>query len=258
MAYALITGASKGIGKALAKELAAKGYDLLLVARSAGLLSELKSKLKKETGREVHTLDLDLSEPQADLKVFEWCEKNHFSISVLVNNAGYGLWGNFEELSLEEQNNMMQLNMLFLVNLTYRLIPRLKKEKSSFILNVGSTAAYQSVPTLSLYAATKAFVVNFSRGLRHELKKSSISVTCLSPGGTKTGFVERSRMHHMEKTAEKLSMTPEAVAKVAIAGLFKKKAEIIPGFINKFSVGIINFIPKSWIEKTAHNLYRKK
>jgi uncharacterized protein len=258
MSFALITGASKGIGKAISEVLALKGYNLLLVARSGDLLEAVVKDLSGKNNKIIiQTLALDLSQEGAATEIHDWVKDNGYEISILVNNAGYGLWGNFEELLLEEQNNMMQLNMHFLVNLTHKLIPVLKKQKKAYILNVASTTAYQAIPTLSLYSATKSFVVSFTRGLRHELRNTSVSVSCLSPGTTRTGFIQRSRMLHMEKTAEKFAMEPSQVARIAVRNMLKGKAEIIPGFINRFSAELIRFLPKSWVEKAAGNIYKK-
>ena len=257
MSYALITGASKGIGKAMAEVLAAKGKNLLLVARSANLLGEVAEDLKKRFNVDIRVLALDLSAVDAAGEIRKWCLDQKFKINILINNAGYGLWGKFEQLTLAEQQNMMQLNVTTLVELTYHLLPILKEEKQSYILNVASTTAYQAVPCMSLYAASKAFVLSFTRGLRFELRKSNISVTCLSPGSTTTNFIERAKMQALEKTAEKVSMKPEDVAKIGLAGMFAKKAEIIPGMVNKISAGAASYLPKSLLEKIAAGIYEK-
>jgi short-subunit dehydrogenase len=150
---------------------------------------------------------------------------------------------------------MISLNVNTLAGLSHRMIPYLRKKTPSYILNVASTAAYQAVPTMTTYAATKAFVVLFSRGLRWELKGSGISVSCLSPGATSTGFIDRAGMEVLKERAEKFSMTPEAVARIAIRELFNGKAEIIPGFVNWISVKFTYFLPKYIVEKIAAGLY---
>lgn len=258
MAYALITGASKGIGKAFAENLASRKINLLLVARTDILLAELASDLKNKFGAEVHYLKSDLSKPGAAQRIFQWIEEEKFDVQILINNAGYALWGNFSELDLQEQNEMLAVNITTMVNLTHLLIPKLKKQKQSYILNVCSTASYQAVPTLTLYAAAKSFALLFSRGLRRELKNSSVSVSCISPGPTKTNFVERAKMLHMQKLSDKMSMTPSSVAEIGIKGMFRKKAEIIPGFTNKISALSARLAPKSLVEKIAGGLYVKK
>ena len=256
MAFALITGGSGGIGFYLARELASRKHDIILVARSSEQLSQRCDELSKAFNIKAEFLSLDLSTPDAHLTLKSWLNQNSFSIDILINNAGYGIWNPVEKTKLDELTNMMQLNMNTLVNLCYTLLPDLKTHKKSFILNVASTAAYQAVPTLTTYAATKAFVVLFTRGLRQELMKSSVSVSCLSPGATSTGFIDRAGMASMKERAEKFSMKPEAVAKIGIKGMLRGKAEIIPGFVNWLSVQFTYLVPKSLTEKIAQELYK--
>lgn len=256
--YALITGGSKGIGKALAWELAAKGYNLLLIARSENSLREVAHEISKAHPVSVHYLAVDLGEQHAADTIEAWCVSNKYSISVLINNAGYALWGNFEKLSLEGQTNMMTVNMQAVVNLSYKLLPILRKESQAYILNVSSTTAYQALPTLSIYAATKAFVLLFSRGLRQELIDTNVSVSCLSPGTTKSEFMDRAGMEALKATAEKVEMSAEAVARIAIRGMFAKKAEIIPGVLNYVTAQLTSLVPKALTEKIAAGIYKGK
>jgi len=258
MSYALITGASKGIGKAIAWELAAKGHNLLLVSRSEGLLKEVADAIRKKHSVLVDYFPVDLSESDSALKIKNWCLNKNYSVSVLVNNAGYALWGNFEKLKLEDQTNMMTLNMQAVVNLSYEMLPILRKEKQAYILNVSSTTAYQAIPTLSIYAATKVFVLLFSRGLRQELIDTNVSVSCLSPGTTKSEFMDRAGMEALKPMAEKFEMSAEAVAKIAIKGMFAKKAEIIPGATNYIVAKLTSLVPKALTEKIAAGIYKDK
>jgi uncharacterized protein len=256
MAYALITGASGGIGLCLARELAQRKIDLLLIARSGDRLSKICEELKKEFNIKAEYLSLDLSEPNAVNSLTDWLKEKSFSVNILINNAGYGIWGTVESTSSEKLNNMMQLNMNVVANLSHAMLSELKKHGKSYILNVASTAAYQAVPTLATYSASKAFVVLFTRGLRMELKETSISVTCLSPGATSTNFIDRAGMDAMKERAEKFSMKPEAVAKIGIDGMFRGKAEILPGFVNWISVQMTYLMPKFIPEKIAEGLYK--
>jgi short-subunit dehydrogenase len=258
MSYALITGASGGIGLSIAEELAKKGYNLLLVARSEDRLESIKTNLSKKYSIEVHWLGADLSSVGSHLELLNWITANDWRLTVLVNNAGYGLWKSVEKSSLDELQNIMQLNMNALVNICHSFIPTLKKNSPSFILNIASTASYQAVPYLSTYAATKAFVVLFSRGLRWELKESNVSVTTVSPGATSTGFIDRAEMGLLKEKAEKFSMTPEEVARISVAGMFAGKTEVIPGFANWISVKLTYLLPKQLVEKIALGLYKKK
>jgi len=247
--YAIVTGASKGIGKEIAILLAKRGYKLILIARSTTELEELAAELPGEA----LYFTIDLSETGSAKKVAEFCK--NLPVSILVNNAGYGLWGNFEEGAIKQQLNMLQLNINAVIELTYYLLPQLKKQPS-YILNVSSTAAYQAVPTLALYAASKAFVLSFSRALRIELK-GTVSVSCLCPGPTDTGFAKRAGMDSLAELAEKFNMRPDEVAKIGVEGMFNKKAEIIPGFLNKLSATGARYINKSLIERITAGLYKK-
>lgn len=257
MTYALVTGASKGIGKSIAEELARRGNNVLLVSRSENLLKQLADSLHQTYKVQTDYLVLDLASPDAAGAIYTWYKSKGYQLNILVNNAGYGVWGKFDALSSEKQNEMLQINMLTLVNLTHTFIPELKKLKQSYILNIASSAAYQAVPTLSLYAASKAFVLSFSRGIRIELKDAGVYVSCVCPGPTTTGFIARAGMNaSIEKKAEAFSMTADAVARIAVQGMYKGRAEIIPGFINKITAAATSILPKALLEAIANNLYK--
>ena len=254
--YAVITGASKGIGKSIATELAKKGFNLLLIARSAEELASLGHNLEAQYGITTDFLAIDLSQSASPKVVFDWITDKKYGVNALVNNAGYGQWGQFKDLDLKAQMEMCRLNMDTLISLCHHLIPSLLKEKQSYILNISSTAAYQAVPTLAIYSATKAFVLSFSRALRFELKNTSVSVTCLSPGPVDTGFAHRAGLDAFSKMAEKFNMQPAEVAKIAVKGMLAKKSEIVPGLTNIVSVYANRFLPKAFIEKMAAGIYK--
>src|SRR4051812_30350085 len=192
---ALITGASKGLGKAIAYELSSRGYELLLIARSEDLLKDLAASLQKQYNTSIYFLGADLTKPESINNITSWCIEQKFEPEVLINNAGFACWGYFDNLSLERQTDLIHLNINSVVTLTYRLLPLLKKKEKAFILNVCSTAAYQAVPTMALYSASKSFIRIFTRALRQELKRTSVSVTCLSPGPMSTDFINEANMH---------------------------------------------------------------
>lgn len=256
MKYALVTGASKGIGRSLAIQLAEAGYHLLLVSRSEKDLKELSELITGKYQVKASYLPCDLSEIAASTKVAGWCDSLGVEVSVLVNNAGYGLFGKFEALSIQDQSEMIRLNINAVVELTHLLLPLLKKQQQAYILNIASTAAYQAMPTLAIYAATKSFVLSYSRALKYELKNSPVSVTCLSPGPTDTGFASRAGLDMLAELAEKFNMQPDEVARVGLKGMFAKKAEIIPGFVNKISAFGAGLLPKSIVERISANLYK--
>jgi uncharacterized protein len=258
MSYAIITGASKGIGKAIAIELAKQKYNLILVARSENLILDLSQEITAKYSVSVKCIALDLSLDNAAEQLFDFVSSGAFPVSVLVNNAGYGLWGSFEKLSLESQLNMLRLNNDSLVSITYKLLPILKKSDKAYVLNISSTTAYQAIPYMSVYAASKAFVLSFSRGLAAELSGSNVSVTCVSPGATDTNFMERAGVNkpRILNTANQVSMTAEEVAKLSVQALFNQKTEFIPGLFNKFHAIANNFLPKKLVEKIAANIYK--
>ena len=255
MAYALITGASKGIGKCLAEGLAARGYDVLLVARSEQLLLDLSASIQSRFKVKTAILALDLSSPGAADKVVAWA--GSYDIRVLVNNAGYGLGGALDKSPLADTLAMMHVNMEVPVSLCRLLLPQLRQQPKAWILNIASSAAYQSVPGMNVYAATKSFVLSFSRGLRQELKKSAVSVTCISPGATDTNFVNQAQLgEKARKMADKVNMSPEKVADIALRSLFAGKGEVIPGFINKLGAAAAWLLPKGLTESTAMKIYQ--
>lgn len=254
--FALITGSSKGIGKAIAEKLAEKGYSLLLVARNETALQQVAAEIKGKYAVDVHILPIDLSVKGAAGKVFDWTVNGSYRVSVLVNNAGYGLSGNFEKYKVEDYANMLQLNIHALVELTQLFLPVLKENKKSYIMNIASSAAYQAVPGLSVYAATKSFVLSFSRGLRYELRDTPVSVIAVSPGSTDTDFAHRAQVGSKGlKMADKVNMTPAAVAGIAVRAMFAGKTEIVVGVINKLGAFFAWLLPKKIVEKSVSGIY---
>jgi short-subunit dehydrogenase len=258
MKQAIITGASKGLGKALALEMASRGYETLLVARSAPLLDSLAAEITSRFNVKVHTLALDLAQTEASQTIYDWCQGASFQPTVLINNAGYACWGYFHALPLSSQLPMLGLNVQGMVSLTHRILPLLQKQPKAYILNVCSTSAYQPVPTMSLYAASKAFVRSFTRSLRYELRKGPVSVTCLSPGPMATNFIAQANMQAMQETAQKFEMKAEDVARSGVKAMFAGRAEVIPGWMNALSVRFSKVLPDALLERIANNLYESK
>ncbi|MBC7485404.1 MAG: SDR family oxidoreductase [Cytophagaceae bacterium] len=256
MSYIVITGGSKGIGKAFAYELAAKKNNLFLIARSENELNILADELKNQYGIEVITLALDLSTADSAQCIADYITERKLAIDTLINNAGYAVWGNFESNSMEEQNRMLWLHIQTVTNLTYLLLPILRKEKQAYILNIASTAAYQAVPTLALYAASKSFVLSFSRALCFELRHSNVSVTCVSPGPVNTNFVNRAGMHAIAETAEKFGISPTELAQKALKALYNRKTEYVPGISNKLGVLFATLFPKKLVETVVSTFYK--
>ena len=256
MSYALVTGAAKGIGRAIAEALAAKNYQLILVDLDKEQLVKTAAHLQTIYEVAVTPIPLDLSDKYAAEYIYRQTMLYHSKLQIVINNAGYGLNGAFETLELEQQLNIIDVNIKAQLRIAHLFIPVLRKVPDAYLLNVGSTTSYQSVPFLSIYAASKAFVRSFTRSLRQELKGTSISVSCLSPGSTDTDFVNRAGMTaHTRKIAARFNMTPQRVAHIALNGMFRRKAEIIPGFINQLNAVLPKFVPKAVTERIAASIY---
>ena len=259
MKYAIVTGSAKGIGRSIANELAKRNYNLLLVDIDESGIKSLSSDLKTNYKIQVNYLQVDLASEDAAKKVFEWSSPWHNDLEVLVNDAAFGLNGAFAELSLEEQLDIVNVNVKAVIEICHRFIPVLNKKEKTYILNIGSNAAYQAVPYLCIYAASKAFIVSFTRGIRYELRKTNISVTCVSPGSTDTNFVDRAGMGtSIRKAAEKYNLSPQKVAKLGVTALFKGKSEILTGFNTKVGVFLSGIAPKIISETFGANIFQKK
>jgi uncharacterized protein len=256
MAYALITGASKGIGAAIADELARRKFDVLLVARSETPLRELAAHLVSTYGIRADYLVLDLATDTAAQQLFDWCQAKNYPVSVLVNNAGYGLSGPFEKYTVAEHTDMLQVNVLTLMQLCRLFLPILRQQTRGYILNIASSAAYQAVPGLTLYAASKSLVLQFSRGLHQELRKTNVSVTAVSPGATDTDFVTRAQLGAKGlKAAKQIHMTADDVARQAVEAMLAGRVEVVTGLLNKIGAWAAWLLPKSFVERTAGSIY---
>lgn len=257
MNYALVTGAGSGIGKSIALLLAKKGYNVLLVSKNADKLKHVQQNIISTYNVGCNYLAIDLSNTTAAEQVYNWCVNNSYIVEIIVNNAGYGLSGYFTNYSFEEHEKNIHVNAVFPVALTYLFIPQLKQLPKSYILNIASGAAYQAVPGLTVYAATKSFLVSFSRGLQYELRNSGISVTVASPGATESNFAATANVtsEKAKKLAAKFNLQPQYVAAKSVAAMFAGKTEVVIGWANKLSVFFAWLLPKKWVEKSAADIY---
>lgn len=226
--WALLTGASAGIGLELAKLFAAGKFNLALVARTESRLTVLAKELGERHGIQTRVLAKDLRSPTAPREIFDALKDT--PVSVLVNNAGFGVFGPFARNDLQPQVDMMQVNMTALVELTHRFVQPMLARGRGRILNVASTAAFQPGPTIDVYYASKAFVYSFSYALARELEGTGVTVTTLCPGPTRTEFFDRAQIH---MAGHWLMMDVRAVAEAGYRGLMKGKRVVIPGLVNK-------------------------
>jgi short-subunit dehydrogenase len=248
---ALITGGSKGLGFELASQFAQDGYDLVLVARNE---DELALKAKILTDRySIHTeiIQADLSEISSIEFISETLKTRNIFPDVLVNNAGFGLHGFFPSLDLKKQIDMINVNISAIVGLTRILLPGMIKRKSGGILNIASTAAFYPGPMMSVYYASKTFVLYFSEALREEVHACGISVSTLCPGPTETNFEKRSGMGNTLLVKRKFisMMSAQKVASIGFKGFKAKIRVIIPGVRNKIGTILARFIPRSITSK---------
>jgi short-subunit dehydrogenase len=236
--WALITGATAGIGYELAKCFAANRFDLVLVARNEKRLQEIGGELKARHGVEATSLPRDLAQPEAAANIFDAVRDR--PISVLVNNAGFGCYGPFQEQDLALQTEIMQVNMNALVQLTHLFLKPMLARHSGRILNVASTAAFQPGPTMNIYYASKAFVYSFSYALAEELAGTGVTITALCPGLTRTEFQARARL---KPVGHWPAMDARTVAEAGFRGVMKGKRVVIPGMANKVASFFAKRVP---------------
>ncbi len=233
-ATVLVTGGSKGIGFAIAKEFAKHGHHLILVARDKKELDKASKKITSAFNIEVKTISLDLAEPHAPEQLFNQLSNKNINVDILVNNAGVGVTGHFAEHDIEHTMNMLQLNMMALTRLTHLFIQPMLARKQGRILNIGSVVSYFSgAPNWAGYVATKHYVKAFSKGLSRELKNTGVALTLLSPGTTATDFVSTAEATTMRAYQAPSNISPEDIAKLAYKSCQAGKAIAIPGFFNK-------------------------
>lgn len=234
--YALITGATSGIGYELAKLFAQDGFSLVLVARNEERLQQVTDELKSNYSVEVTPLAVDLFRADAAKEIYEHTERMGITINVLVNDAGQGQWGPFVETSLERDLDIIQLNIASLLSLTKLYLKDMVLRNEGRILQLGSEAGTAPMPLLAVYAATKAFVLSFSAALANELKDTNITITALLPGATDTDFFHKADQQDAKVYREESLASPEEVAKDGYTALMKGENKIISGAKTKMHV----------------------
>jgi short-subunit dehydrogenase len=251
----LITGASSGIGEAFARKMAARGRNLLLVARSEDKLIALCNELGRLTSIRAQYIALDLQQPDAPLQLFEETKKRELEVEMLINNAGFGSMGEFAKLDLNRELEMIQLNVRAVVELAHRFLEPMRERKRGTIINVASTAGFQPVPYMATYAATKAFVLSFSEALWDENRAHGVHVMALCPGVTETNFFE---VAGIDRPPMRTVQTPEEVVETALRALNRKKSLVISGWANWFVVEAERFVPRSAVVRVAGNALRSR
>jgi short-subunit dehydrogenase len=244
----LITGASAGLGAEFARQCAARGERLVLVARREDRLEQISAEVG---GAEI--IVADLSEPGAATKVVAEAMTRELWIRTLINNAGFGLIGRFEQLSLPRQLQMIDLNVRALTNLSFVVLNDMRLRGEGGILNVASTAAFQPGPKMAVYFATKAFVLSFTEALHEELKPHGIKVSGLCPGPTRTEFGEVAGFGG-NGLFDRVAMNSEQVVRAGLRGLDKNHAVVVPGWMNKVTAASTRFAPRPIVRKIAGSI----
>ena len=245
MSTALITGASGGIGKAFAEELAQRNTNLVLVARSQEKLNELASQLQEQHKIQVDVIVQDLTEAGAANAVFTATKEKGLTIDLLINNAGFGDYGDFSDRDGEKQVKMVQLNVLALVDLTHKFLPLMRQRGSGSIINVASIAGFQAIPYISVYAASKAFVISFSEALWAENRAHGVKVLASCPGPTETNFFSEAKFPPLlANTATKIA-SPQSVVRDSLKALEKGQQIVVSGGIRSQIVSrLTRFVPR--------------
>ncbi len=246
--HALITGASAGLGWEFASQLAEQADSLVLVARRAGRLEELRSELKgRFPNLRVHVRATDLSEQSQVEELCQWLEREQIGVDLLVNNAGLGDLGAFATSDPKRVDDMMKVNMVALTSLTRHLLPAMVAQKRGAILNVSSSAGFLPLAGFAVYAATKAYVTSFSEGLRAELRGTGVTVTALCPGPVHTEFSHAAQRPNTEKpkaTPGISHVSARKVVRVGLAAVEADRAIVIPGFVMKLGMGLVRMTPR--------------
>ena len=240
---ALVTGASSGIGEHAARQLAARGMNLVITARRAERLEALAKELRGSCSVEVDVVALDLGQASAASELFDKTEGAGKPVDVLVNNAGFGTQEHFVEIPWDKVREQMQLNVLSLTELTHRFAKAMLPRKRGWILNVASIGAYLPCPDYAAYAAGKAYVRDFSEALAHELRKTPVRVCCLCPGGTATEFFQVSGQKPSALIKISL-MSPSRCARIGLRALFGGRRNIVAGVMNSIGMFSLRFIPR--------------
>jgi len=252
--YAVITGASSGIGWFVAVELAKKGYSIVGVSNQADALAQLKSELEKKYSINVLTFYCDLAKNDGAEMVFDFCQQKGIEVDILVNNAGILVYGEVIKIDIERTKNILQLHMHTPALLCRLFTEVMVKNHKGYILNVSSISSVMPFPVISLYGPSKTFIRHYTKALRFEMKGTGVYVSCLLPGATATALYDPDKVNIALAMKLGVMKTPEDVAKVGIKALFKNKSECIPGAINKITMFIIPLLPNFLIDY----IYRKK
>lgn len=254
-AYALVTGASSGIGLEIARSLALEGYNLILSARGTAKLETLAREIQVLKVK-CEVISADLSSTEGAKKLFQDCQEKQLDVEILVNNAGLGGYGNFADRELSEELNMIQVNVVSLTALSNLFVKEMVKKGRGRILNVASTAAFQPGPLMAVYFATKAFVLSLSEAMAEELDGTGVSVTALCPGATQSGFATTANMNDSRLFKGRTLPSSQEVAEAGVHALLKGQRVFVHGVLNRVLVESVRITPRRLITKIVKNIQK--
>lgn len=258
MTTALITGASSGIGETFARELAANQTDLVLVARSQAKLEQLATELQTEYQIKTEVIVQDLTVPGAGKILYDAVIAKGLTVDLLINNAGFGDYGKFSDRALDKQLAMIQLNVMVLTELTGLFLPAMQQRNSGTIINISSIAGFQPLPYMSVYAATKAFVLNFTEALWAENKDSGVNILALCPGPTESEFFKRAEFPATFAAGNNSLTSAEEVVQEALKAAEKNQSTIVTGGLgNQVIVNVPRFVPREFLVKAIEKQFKK-
>jgi len=254
--FALITGASSGIGACFARALAARGRPLVLVARSKERLESLARELSAKHSLRVEVIEQDLSVEGAAARLASTLEERGIAVDLLVNNAGFGAHGEFWKLPLERQSEMLRLNIVALTELTHLLLPAMVARRRGGIINISSTASFQPVPYTSVYSASEAYVTSFSMGIAEEVQEYGVKVLALCPGGTATNFFDAGQ--YSKRDFPGGLQSPEEVVEAGLRALEAGRSLAVTRFINRLMIFSLRLAPRRLVARQAAGIFRPK
>jgi short-subunit dehydrogenase len=245
--WALVTGASSGFGADFARELGALGCNLVLTARRESRLVQLAKEITERFGVSVKVIPLDLSEPEAPQRLYDQINTEGIQIDILINNAGFGLYGEFVTIDWSRVREMLQLNILAVTHLTKLFLSDMRTRDFGYILNVASNSAYQPTPLFAAYGASKSFVLNFSEALNYELRNSNVHCTAMSPGPVITEFQQVSGHSETNPLTRMINMESAEIARIGIKAMLQKRSSIVPGWMVSLTAWVSQRAPRSWV-----------
>jgi len=249
--WALVTGASSGFGADFARELGSLGCHLILTARREDRLELIKDEISTQFGVSVKIIPMDLSKPEASQHLYDQIKADGICVDILINNAGFGVFGEFNKIDWSRDLEMLQVNILAVTHLTKLFVRDMVARDFGYILNVASYAAYQPTPMFAIYSASKSFVLNFSEALNYELRHTNVHCTAVSPGSVLTEFQRVAGQGSVHPVFRMIIMESAEVTRIGIKAMLREQSSIVPGWKVSLIAWVSQRAPRSWVTAIA-------